>query len=174
MAVYNITLVNSNGNAVTQPIGASSENILIQNEGTTTLTDKLSSINQMIANKANNENVTITTNGLMSSEDKIKLDNIEEYANNYSLPIASNSILGGVKIGNGIAINSEGVISNSIILEDGVTLMQNIKVANMASANSEATFDTIVGQLVNIAYTSVDEGEGIANPNEGLLICVYE
>lgn len=41
---------------------------------------------------------------------KTKLDGIAENANNYSLPIATDSALGGVKIGSGISISS-GVIS---------------------------------------------------------------
>lgn len=53
---------------------------------------------------------TSTTNGLMSSTDKSKLDNIAENANNYVLPNASASLLGGVKIGSNLSIN-EGTIS---------------------------------------------------------------
>lgn len=40
---------------------------------------------------------TTSTAGLMSSEDKTKLNSIESGANNYSLPTATSSILGGVK-----------------------------------------------------------------------------
>ncbi|MGL5229900.1 MAG: head fiber protein [Cetobacterium sp.] len=49
--------------------------------------------------------------GHMSKEDKVKLDNIADNANNYSLPVANSNILGGVKIGNGINIDSSGTIS---------------------------------------------------------------
>ena len=40
---------------------------------------------------------TTSANGLMSSSDKTKLDGIAKGANNYVLPMASSSILGGVK-----------------------------------------------------------------------------
>ena len=53
---------------------------------------------------------TTSANGLMSSADKSKLDGIASNANNYSLPTASTSTLGGVKIGSGISISS-GTIS---------------------------------------------------------------
>lgn len=35
--------------------------------------------------------------GVMTSEDKHKLDSIEEDANNYTLPVASSTVLGGIK-----------------------------------------------------------------------------
>lgn len=42
---------------------------------------------------------TSSANGLMSSADKAKLDSIASNANNYSLPLATSSVRGGVKIG---------------------------------------------------------------------------
>ena len=64
--------------------------------------------------------ITIT-NGVISADSqtdqnfttvlKSKLDNIEANANDYSLPTATTSTLGGVKIGDGISIDVNGVIS---------------------------------------------------------------
>ena len=48
--------------------------------------------------------------GLMSAADKAKLDGIATGANNYTLPTASSTVLGGVKIGSNVNISS-GVIS---------------------------------------------------------------
>lgn len=45
-----------------------------------------------------------------STEEKTKLTGIEENANNYILPSATSTVLGGVKIGNNIS-NSDGTIS---------------------------------------------------------------
>ena len=53
---------------------------------------------------------TQSANGLMSSTDKTKLDGIATGANNYSLPTATSSVLGGVKTGSNIT-NSSGTIS---------------------------------------------------------------
>lgn len=53
---------------------------------------------------------TTTSAGLMSATDKSKLNGIAENANNYSLPTASGSVLGGVKTGSNIT-NSSGTIS---------------------------------------------------------------
>ena len=56
---------------------------------------------------------TTSDPGLLSASDKTKLDGIEANANNYTLPTATDTILGGVKIGSGIEI-IDGVISVSI------------------------------------------------------------
>lgn len=55
-------------------------------------------------------NSTTTTAGFMSAADKLKLDNIANNANNYSLPIATSTTLGGIKIGNNLSINN-GILS---------------------------------------------------------------
>lgn len=53
---------------------------------------------------------TQSANGLMSSTDKTKLDGIATGANKYSLPTASSSTLGGIKVGTNLSISS-GVLS---------------------------------------------------------------
>ena len=55
--------------------------------------------------------VTTSAAGLMSATDKAKLDGIAEKANNYTLPAASSSTLGGVKVGSNISVASDGTIS---------------------------------------------------------------
>lgn len=63
--------------------------------------------------KANTDVATTTNKGLMSNADKSKLDGIAEGANNYNLPVATSSILGGVKVAvnTGIELTSDGTIS---------------------------------------------------------------
>lgn len=53
---------------------------------------------------------TTSAAGLMSATDKSKLDGIATGANKYSLPTASSSTLGGVKVGTNLSI-SNGVLS---------------------------------------------------------------
>ena len=53
---------------------------------------------------------TTSANGLMSKEDKTKLNGIASGANKYVLPTASASTLGGVKIGGSLQI-SNGVLN---------------------------------------------------------------
>lgn len=59
-------------------------------------------------------NATQSVAGLMSSGDKQKLDGIANNANNYTLPAATGSTLGGVKIGSNIS-NSSGTISVPVV-----------------------------------------------------------
>lgn len=60
---------------------------------------------------------TQSAHGLMSVDDKKKLDGIANNANNYTLPIAKSDVLGGVKTGNNIT-NTDGTIS---ITKENVT-----------------------------------------------------
>lgn len=57
------------------------------------------------------EDATVDVSGLMSSDDKAKLNSIESGANNYTLPVATSSEIGGVKSGTDITIDSEGNVS---------------------------------------------------------------
>lgn len=54
---------------------------------------------------------TTSAAGLMSAADKAKLDGIASGANAYTLPAATTSTLGGVKVGNGINVTTDGTIS---------------------------------------------------------------
>jgi hypothetical protein len=63
---------------------------------------------------------TTSVNGFMSAADKTKLNGIATGANNYSLPTASSTVLGGVKIGSRITINS-GVISADVQSDNNFT-----------------------------------------------------
>ena len=99
------------------------------------VTDNANQEQSFTINKANGG-----TNGLMSFKDKNKLDLIADRANNYTLPVASSSTLGGIKVsgnangsswpicvdGNGLAetkiqglVKTNGILSN-VILGDGI------------------------------------------------------
>lgn len=56
--------------------------------------------------KASTATATTSANGLMSSADKTKLDGIATGANNYTLPTATSTVLGGVKSGGDVTITS--------------------------------------------------------------------
>lgn len=53
---------------------------------------------------------TASVNGLMLAADKSKLDAVAAEANNYALPAATASVLGGVKAGDGLVV-AAGVLS---------------------------------------------------------------
>ena len=64
-----------------------------------------------IGDLARNTTATSSANGLMSKEDKTKLDGIAAGANKYTLPAATASALGGVKSGEDVEVDSSGIIT---------------------------------------------------------------
>ena len=77
-----------------------------------------------------------------TTEEKNKLSGIEENANNYSLPIASSIVLGGIKIGNGLSIDSNGVLSSN---GGGSSDLSNYQ--TKTDNNLTTTNKTIVGAI---------------------------
>ena len=77
-----------------------------------------------------------------TTEEKNKLNEIEENANNYSLPIASSTVLGGIKIGNGLSIDSNGVLSSN---GGGSSDLSNYQ--TKTDNNLTTTNKTIVGAI---------------------------
>lgn len=75
-----------------------------------------------------------SADGLMSKEDKAKLDNIANNANNYSLPNATTSIVGGVKQAATVAALSDSDEITTVISTVN-TLISNLKTAGVV-ANS--------------------------------------
>lgn len=83
---------------------------LSKSGNTITLTGSDGSSSNVTDTNTTYGNATSSASGLMSANDKAKLDGIENNANNYTLPTASASTLGGVKIGSNIT-NSSGTLS---------------------------------------------------------------
>lgn len=118
---------------------------------------------------------TQSAQGLMSAADKKKLDGIASGANAYSLPTASASTLGGIKVGSNLSI-SNGVLSatnswrgisdtysSSITNGSGTSLSQkgahdmytelngNLKTLKSACTNNATTYS----KAVNTTWTNV-------------------
>ena len=87
--------------------------------------------------------------GLMSSSDKSKLDGIASNANNYSLPTASSSTKGGIKVGSGLSISSE-VLSNSGVRNAA----QGSSNGTIAMNINGTTTDIAVKGLASAAYST--------------------
>ena len=82
----NAKFVNINGStAKTWHLETNDTQVKTQNN-TSNLKNDLAEVNKLIGTKADNVTVTQQKNGIMSKEDKIKLDNIAAYANNYVHP----------------------------------------------------------------------------------------
>lgn len=98
------------------------------------------------------ELVSDTEHGLMRAEDYVKLKTVEEYANNYKLPVASDIILGGVMIGDNIYID-DGVISvrkedivsalgyTPMSLEDGIDIDVLVETIGVFSGATNGSLD---------------------------------
>ena len=67
------------------------------------------------------ENATTEYDGLMSAADKTKLDGIQAGANNYTLSVATSSVLGGVKQGAGCTISEDGTLAVKALPDGGTT-----------------------------------------------------
>ena len=85
------------------------------------------------------EDATSSTHGLMSTDDKSKLDGIDQNANNYSLPNAS-STLGGIIVGTNLNIDSSGILKATVdsSLNTSSTMpVQNKVIADWLNAYSD-------------------------------------
>jgi hypothetical protein len=101
---------------------------------------------------------TQSANGLMSSTDKTKLDGIATGANNYSLPTASSSTLGGVKVGTNLSI-SNGVLSATDTKYSAATT----SAAGLMSASDKTKLNGIAtGATANTASTTSPKAAGTA------------
>ena len=135
--------------------------------GTTNLSYTASPLVGTIVN-TNGTSATITaasaTNaGLMLPEEKTKLAAIAAGANNYTLPIASASTLGGIKVGTGLAIDASGIVSatgTSLPTIADKTLLGNNSGSNaVPTALDAATVKTILA-LGNVENTKLSTWTG--------------
>lgn len=112
--------------------------------------------NGVLSSKDTTYSVASTTaNGLMSSTDKSKLDGIATGANNYSLPTASSSTLGGVKIGDNININS-GTISVTV-----------------DSSLSDTSTNPVQNKVINNSINSINSSISSISSTIAEMSCVY-
>lgn len=96
-----------------------------------TLTNDLVQLNVIAVDGTQSEvNITKATRelaGVMSAVDKNKLDGIADGANKYTLPIASTTALGGIKLGSGLSATSDGTVSVSADVVAGSVQWDSIK-----------------------------------------------
>ena len=95
-------------------------------------------INNGVISARTYNDVTTSTHGLMTAADKIKLNGIANNANNYSLPTASGSVLGGVKIGSGVSIDGSGKISVPTVNSSSNGLMTPAMLALLGAGGVES------------------------------------
>lgn len=86
-----------------------------------TTLDKAETAATQIGNKVDKvDGKGLSTNDYTTDE-KNKLSGVEVGANNYSLPTATNGVLGGIKVGTGLSVDENGVLSVDKVTEETVT-----------------------------------------------------
>lgn len=110
-------------------------------------------------------NASTTTPGIMSAADKLKLDNIAEKANNYSLPTASDSVLGGVKVGSNLTI-SNGVLSGDY---KTATTSADGLLSKTDKANLDASVKSVTPKQLadNVTLTTTNNAGGTSTVGLG-------
>lgn len=97
-----------------------------------------------------------SADGLMSKEDKAKLDGISAEANKYELPTASDAVLGGIKVGTNLSIDANGVLSATDTTYGNATTTD----AGLMSGADKTKLDSIeTGAQANVQadYSQLDE-----------------
>ena len=116
--------------------------------GLTSKQDKLTAGSNITISTSNVISATNTTYGaattsaagLMSAADKTKLNGIATGANNYTLPAATASTLGGVKVGSGLSVTSDGTLSATGGSSGGVTRNEAVQFSyKSATANNNSS-----------------------------------
>ena len=92
--------------------------------------------------------------GLMSASDKSKLNGIAANANNYSLPIATTTTLGGIKVGNNLSISNGFLNAEAAAYNNATTTA-----AGLMSASDKSKLDGISSNAgtVSAIYYGDDE-----------------
>lgn len=88
---------------------------------------QLTTVNGTIIPRSALMPATSSVAGLMTADDKAKLDGIATDANKYTLPIASATALGGIKLGSGLSATSDGTVSVSADVVAGAVQWDSIK-----------------------------------------------
>jgi hypothetical protein len=109
--------------------------------------------NKVINTALNNKVDKVSGKGLSTNDyttaEKNKLAGIDDNANNYSLPIATASVLGGVKIGANVTINADGTISVEAMNWENI----NGKPTKLSQFTNDSNFITAAVNNLTNYYT---------------------
>ena len=159
-------VASSVGNAVTMASNAGAADHVIVSAGANKAA-KDSGV--ALSSLARTTTATSSANGLMSAADKAKLDGIAENANNYTLPAATASALGGVKSGGNITVGSDGTVTvNKATAADmagHATEADNATYADSAGTANSATKATQdgLGRQIDTTYATSESVEALVS-----------
>lgn len=125
--------------------------------------DIVNGLNSAIGNKANASDLTAHTNDTaihFTAAERTKLSGIAENANKYTLPNATSSTLGGIKVGSNISVSS-GTISlskDNVVAALGYTPATGEKAttgdAGLMSSSDKAKLDAISDSADAVSFTA--------------------
>ena len=108
---------------------------------------------------------TATLAGVMSADDKAKLDSLS----NYKLPVASATALGGIKLGSGLSATTDGTVSVSADVVAGSVEWNSIKnkpnVAILGTGDADGS-DINNGRILFSTEDNIDDYAFIGNDGE--------
>lgn len=128
---------------------------------------------KITATKKTVSDATKTAHGLMSGADKTKLDGIAEGANNYELPVATSTTLGGVKPGvtagrvYGVGVSNEGAMSVNVPWTDEKVSSAANHYAPSADSASQLSADASGTAAATWNTTSMVTGVNIQRDAKG-------
>ena len=108
--------------------------------------------NTLARHTHSNKNILDNTTASYTLEEKSKLAGI----NNYTLPVASSTVLGGVKAGNNITIAEDGTISVSGAGEISNAENTNIRITEVW-VGTQTQYDAITTKDNNTEYNIIEE-----------------
>ena len=118
------------------------------------------SLARVIAGKADSghthSDATTSAAGFMSATDKTKLDGVASNANNYSLPTATDSVLGGIKVGSNLSISSGVLSATDTNTVTSVGISGDLSTGNIELRGSGATTISKSGGTITISSTDTD------------------
>lgn len=122
------------------------------------------------------ELATEQRDGLIRAIDQRKLNTIEEGANNYVLPAASASTLGGIKVGDHLAIDGNGVVSVDIP-EATTNTLGGVKIGSGISVQQDGTISANIPLasasnpgLVKVGRNLTIDPDGTLNSNDSYVL----
>ena len=113
-------------------------------------------------------NATQSVSGLLSASDKKKLDGIASGANAYTLPVASETELGGVKVGENLSISEGKLNAKDTTYSDATQSASGL----MSSADKKKLDDIATGAEVNVIETVKVNGTALTPSSKAVNVVV--
>ena len=133
----------------TSSIASETDSIHINGAGATTVTTDAVGTITIDSTDTTYNVVTTSTEGLMAPSDKEKLDGIAYNANNYVLPVAGSSNIGGVLSGGDITVDSSGMVTvNNDSHTHSAGTITSVNASAIEGVISEANLPSYVDDVV--------------------------